>query len=134
MDDPITVYLIGGEDGEQATFTLHDQADECRLRCAVRGTIMESTASDYFQALCIVRERLFQDGLIPFCYGASLNVYPSGMARDMGQGLKAYKTTFGTPARSADLVGIFGEGADVIPASVEAQEKHFRDWIASLRA
>ncbi len=52
----------------------------------------------------------------------------------MGRGLKAYKFQMGTQATGADLVDIFAEGPDVIPASVELQEQHFKDWIASLRS
>ena len=69
---------------------LFDESDHarahCRLRCEYRDKVIESSATDFFQALCDVRSLLAKDGLIPLCYGASLNVYPSGMARDMGQG------------------------------------------------
>jgi len=68
---------------------------------------------------------LAKDRLIPFCYGASLHVYPSGMARDMGGGLKAYKLVVGRHAKIDDLVEIFAKGLDVIPASVAAQEQFF---------
>ena len=133
MSEQYRVFLIGGDDDEEALFTLLDDGDDCRLRCEYRDKTIESAATDFFQALCDVRMRLAQDSLIPFCYGASLNVYPSGMARDMGQGLKAYKLTMGNHARMADLVGIFAEGPDIIPASVEIQEQFFRDWLASPR-
>jgi hypothetical protein len=129
--------LFGGTEGETAMFMLFDEGDHartrCRLRCEYRDKAIESTASDFFQALCDVRSLLAKDGLIPLCYGASLNVFPSGMARDMGQGLKAYKMTMGQHARTADLVDIFSEGPDVVPASVAAQEQFWRDWLASRR-
>ena len=80
------------------------------------------------------RSLLARDRLIPFCYGASSNVYPSGMARDMGRGLKAYKLVEGRHARMDDLVEIFTEGPDVIPASVDAQEQFYRDWLAAPRS
>ena len=134
MDEQYRVFLIGGDDDEAATFTLFDEGDDCRLQCEYRDKTVESTAPDFFQALCNVRNRLADDGLIPFCYGASLNVYPSGMARSMGGGLKAYKLTLGKQAMTADLVEIFAEGPDVIPASVEVQEQFFRNWLAALRA
>ena len=66
---------------------------------------------------------------MPYCYGASLNVFPSAMARDMGQGLRAYKMTLGKHAKRTDLVGIFDEGTDIVPADVDAQEQFFRDWL-----
>src|SRR5260221_1127096 len=134
MEYQRTVFLIGGEDDEQATFELSDVERQCHLRCSYRGKSINSEAPDFFAALCGVREKLADEGLIPFCYGASLNVYPSGMARDMGRGLKAYKFQMGTQATGAGLVDIFASGPDVIPASVELQEQHFKDWIASLRS
>ena len=134
MDDRHTIFLIGGDDDEQAVFTLVDEGDDCRLVCEYRNKAAESVASDYFEALCDVRTRLSEDGLIPFCYGASLNVYPSGMAREMGRGLKAYKLTMGEQAKTSDLVEIFGEGPDVIPASVTAQEQFFREWLSKPRS
>jgi hypothetical protein len=134
VDDQYGIFLIGGDDDETALFTLFDDGRHCRLQCDYRDKIVESTSTDFFQALCDIRGLVARDGLIPFCYGASLNVFPSGMARDMGQGLKAYKLTEGRHARMADLVEIFAEGPDVIPASVEAQEKFYRDWLASPRS
>ncbi|MBV8299540.1 MAG: hypothetical protein JO083_08375 [Candidatus Eremiobacteraeota bacterium] len=133
MSEQHTIQLVGGNADESAIFTLFDEGDECRLRCDYRDKTVESTATDFFQALCDVRSLLAEDSLIPFCYGASLNVYPSGMARDMGQGLKAYKLAMGRHTRIDDLVEIFAEGPDVVPASVPAQEQFYRDWLASPR-
>jgi hypothetical protein len=133
MKEQHRVHLVGGNDDEAAVFTLFDEDDLCRLRCEYRDRAVESTATDFFQALCDIRSLLAKDGLIPFCYGASLNVYPSGMARDMGQGLRAYKMAVGRHARKEDLVYIFAEGADVVPASVSAQEQFWHDWLASPR-
>jgi hypothetical protein len=73
---------------------------------------------------------LEKERLLPFCYGASLNVYPSGMARDMGAGLQAYQLTLGKSAH--DLVDIFAEGPDVIPAFVLPQREFFQKWLSTL--
>ncbi|MBN8993386.1 MAG: hypothetical protein J0H42_34555 [Rhizobiales bacterium] len=138
MDEQYRISLIGGDDDETAIFTLFDESDHararCRLRCEYRDKVVESTATDFFQALCDVRNLLAKDGVIPFCYGASLNVFPSAMARDMGLGLKAYRQVMGRHVRSADLVEIFSEDSDVIPASVDAQEQFHRDWLATPRS
>jgi hypothetical protein len=134
MDEQHRVYLVGGNDDETAIFKLFDEGNHCRLRCEYRDKAVESTATDFFGALCDVRGLLAEDGLIPFCYGASLDVYPSGMARDMGRGLKAYKLAVGRHAKTDDLVEIFAEGLDVIPASVAAQQQFYRDWLASPRS
>jgi hypothetical protein len=134
MDERHRVYLIGGNDDETAIFTLFDEGEHCRLRCEYRDKAVESTATDFFQALCNVRSLLAKDSLIPFCYGASLDVYPSGMARDMGRGLRAYKLAVGRHAKIDNLVEIFAEGPDVIPASVAAQEEFYHGWLASPRS
>jgi len=52
----------------------------------------------------------------------------------MGRGLKAYRITEGKHARREDLVFIFGQGPDVIPAGVDMQRRFFDDWVAAPRA
>jgi len=135
MDEQHDIALIGAgaSDDERAVFTEYDTGPVCKLTCAYRGKTIEAEAADFFEALCLIRRQLEPEGLIPFCYGASLNVYPSGMARDMGAGLKAYRMRKGVHARMADLVEIFDTGPDVIPASVDAQEAFWREWLATPR-
>ncbi len=127
-----SIFVIGGEEDEQILIVQGRDGENCRLTCTVRGETHLADAPDYFSALQIIRRRALEPkGLIPFCYGASLNVWPSAMSRDMGGGLKAYKIEIGLPA--TELVGIFEEGSDIIPASVATQEEYSRDWIESLR-
>jgi hypothetical protein len=125
------LFLIGGVDDEKASFELIETGDRCGIDCKHKGEGFSAEGRDFFDAFQDVRRWLGKRGLIPFCYGASLNVWPSGMGRDMGQGLKAYKTQMGAPA--TELVRIFEGGPDVIPAHVEAQEQFHNDWINSLR-
>ena len=105
-----TLILIGGADDETATFSEEEVDDLCHLECEMRGRRLEANASDFFAALCQIRKELEKLNLIPLCYGASLNVYPSGMSRDMGGGLVAYRLRMGQPARREDLVRIFDQG------------------------
>lgn len=127
-----TLFVIGGEDDEQISLVLSDVSNSCRLVCTIRGETHSVEERDFFEALLAIRRRILEPkGLIPFCYGASIDVWPSGMARDMGRGLKAYRTKIGAQAK--ELVGIFDSGPDMFPARVAAQEKYHRDWIASLR-
>jgi len=127
-----SVFVIGGEDDETISLSDEDIGDGCRLVCVVRGETHHADERDFFEALRTIRRRVLEPkGLIPFCYGASLKVWPSGMSRDMGRGLKAYKIEVGAPA--SELVGIFEEGSDIIPVSVQLQEDYARDWLASLR-
>jgi hypothetical protein len=129
-----TIHLIGGEDDETATLTTEDRDEVCHITFRYRDRIIEASAEDYFDAFCQIRLQLEPERLIPFCYGASLNVFPSGMSRSMGSGLEAYRLTKGSQALTKDLVGIFDSGPDVIPASVANQKEHFNDWIQSLKA
>ncbi|KQZ65627.1 hypothetical protein ASD67_00495 [Sphingopyxis sp. Root1497] len=126
-----SIFLIGGEGDEQALFVEEEVGDNCRLICTVRGEGYRADEQDFFSALQAIRKRVLEPkGLVPFCYGASLKVWPSAMSRDMGGGLKAYKLEMGVQAKQ--LVGIFEEGPDVIPSSVAAQEEFAREWFDSL--
>ena len=127
-----SIFVIGGEDDE--TISLSDEFvhDLCRLVCVVRGETHHADEADFFEALRKIRKRVLEPiGLIPFCYGASLKVWPSAMSRDMGRGLKAYKIELGAP--TTEIAGIFEEGPDVVPATVQRQEEFARAWFASLR-
>jgi len=125
-----SVVLISGDDDAVAILTRRLQGRSCRVTCGYRGKEIHGEARDYFDALCQIRTMLEKEGLLLFCHGASLNVFPSGMARDMGQGLKAYRLEMGRPGR--DLVGIFESGPDVNPSSVERQRAFWTDWLASI--
>jgi hypothetical protein len=129
-----TVHLIGGGEDEIAAVTARPVGDLCRITFRYRDKMLEADAADYFEAFCKIRAQLESDHLIPFCYGASLNVFPSGMSRDMSAGMTAYRLTLGKRPGRGDLVRIFDEGADVIPASVALQKEHFNDWLKSTTA
>jgi hypothetical protein len=129
-----TVHLIGGGDDETAAITAAPVGGICHIIFRYRDKTLEADAADYFEALCKIRTQLKIESLIPFCYGASLNVFPSGMSRDMSAGMTAYRLTLGKKPVRGDLVRIFDEGADVIPASVELQKEHFEDWRKSIVA
>lgn len=83
------------------------------------------TATDVFECLTQLRLELAQYGYKPLCNGARLNVYPSGMCRDMGNGLSAYVFTPGKQVDSEDLVGIFDYAEPDSIASVEEQFNYY---------
>jgi hypothetical protein len=125
-----TVFVIGGEDDELCIVETTPVDGLCHLVLTFRGRRYEASATDYFEALCHVRQELEGTGILLCCYGASLDVYPSGMCRDMSAGMKAYRLTKGSKPTRESLVGIFDSGHDVIPASVAAQKQHFDEWLA----
>jgi hypothetical protein len=121
----------GSEDGS-GTLRMDRGEDGCHLTLETGGLVFEATEPEYFEAFCRICEELEQDGLRPHCYGASRNVYPSGMGRDMGAGLKAYRVSLGRAARIEDLVFIFDTGNDVVPVTVQVQRVYFEAWFRSL--
>jgi hypothetical protein len=73
------------------------------------------------------------DGILLHCFGASEDVYPSGMQVSAG-GKKAYRMRLGAPTRRQDVVDIFASDDSVRPSTVEKQERFRERWLASLRA
>ena len=102
---------------------------ECQLTLCYDDTKLHGTGTDFFDAFCSIRKQLATSGIFPVCYGASRNVYPSGMTRDMGDGLQAYRLYVGKSARLEDIVDIFDTGEDVEVATVEAQQAFADAWL-----
>jgi hypothetical protein len=117
----------------EAEFILDSSQRTCSLTIRFAGREIRASEPDYFEALCRIRDELESFHLRPNCYGASRNVFPSGMGRDMGSGLNAYKMKMGIQAKLEDLVFIFDSGPDVEPVSVAEQRAFFDVWSKSLR-
>ena len=133
--DQISVRLVSQTIGEvEGVFILgeHVYGDHVTLTLQYPSGEITTQAADYFEALCQIRRQLEPAGWRPVCYGSSRNVWPSGMCRGMGLGLKAYKTQLGQRALFADLVRIFDSGDDVEPSSVEEQQQFHQAWLQSL--
>jgi hypothetical protein len=75
------------------------------------GSVVESGGADLFSALETVRRRLEAEGMLVCCQGARPDVFPSGMARQMGGGRRAYRLRRDGPMGFEDLVDVF-EPAD----------------------
>lgn len=83
--------VLRGASGEltDAVVTLVvEEADLVRLELSFGETHLSAVAPDFFDAFAQVRSRLWEREILPLCYGASRNVFPSAMARDMGGGMK----------------------------------------------
>lgn len=126
----ITVRMADGSSAE-AIVEYMENEPTCRLHLAGDGMDETATGPDFFESFSAIRKRLAARGIYPLCYGAAQNVWPSGMARDMGQGLAAYKLRIGSPAE--ELVHIFASGPDIDPVTPEEQRAFYRAWFKSLR-
>jgi len=93
-----------------------------------------TSGPEFWSALRDLRLYLEADNMLLICYGASRNVHPSGMSRDMGAGDKAYKVTLGQLSRMIDLVYIFDTGPDVSPVTVQEQDAFYEQWMHSIQA
>lgn len=74
----------------------------------------EEVADDAFEALCRVRDHLEPRGWRIGVVGAQADVWPSGMARDQGGGLRAYRM-------GEDLVDVFAPADPDTVTTVAAQ-------------
>ncbi|HYS82505.1 MAG TPA: hypothetical protein VEM76_17480 [Anaeromyxobacteraceae bacterium] len=133
----LSVEAIKRSDGSRAPCLLRlpdrqPHSERCEIEAIMGQTSWTRADTDYFAALALVRRDLEAHGWLLSCYGASRNIYPSGMARDMGLGLKANKLHLGQRGRREDLVDIFTTGPDVEPASVDEQEAFHKEWLASI--
>jgi len=118
----------------QSSIEVGDDESVCRLELSFNDGDVLGTGPDFFEALLSLRRQLEPKGLLLSVYGASRNVWPSGMSRSMGLGVKAYRMTKGKQALTPDLVNIFATGSDVEPVTIAEQEQFKSDWFASLGA
>lgn len=114
LQSPQTIQVA--RDGIAREATVSWRLDESyswvvEIRSVGFGTA-EARADDAFEALCLIREELEPFGWRIGVAGAQMDVWPSGMARDQGGGLRAYRLT---SHGAADLVDTF---EPVDPASV----------------
>jgi len=129
----VEVQLLKGPNVTAALLRYGQEAMDCVIHLTYGDRVVTGSARDFFDALCEVRKELERDDVFLNCYGASLNVFPSGMGRDMGRGLKPYRMTIGQPAQRSDQVGLFETGPDVLPTTVQAQHEHFQAWLSALQ-
>jgi hypothetical protein len=84
------------------------------------------TATDVFECLTQLRLELAKHGCKPLCAGARVDVYLSGMHRDMGNGLSAQIMSLGSEVDWEDRqVGIFDYAEPALVASVEEQWNYY---------
>ncbi|EHP41025.1 hypothetical protein OR16_22423 [Cupriavidus basilensis OR16] len=124
--------LVGGDEDEQIHFRASGTYPKCRLQGRYRDQTIDVTATDFFQALCQIREVLAGDGLYPQCHGSSLNVYSVGRPHKVDDGLRAYRLSMGRDVTPFDMVAVFDAcEASVLPATVREQHDYYWQWLQS---
>jgi hypothetical protein len=128
-----TVPIHAGAETRSALLSYCEWADgQCEVAVAIESKQFVGVADDFFEALLRVRAQLEPNGWLLGVRGASLDVWPSSMARQMGGGLRAYRMVMGKQALSRDLVNIFEVSPDVRPATVLDQIAYRDAWFNSL--
>ena len=90
-------------------------------------------ASDFFNCLCELRLVLEKHGYLILCNGARVDCYPSGMAREMGRGLKVYQLKLGQIANRNDLFKTFDIAQFSQVGTVEEQRLYLQCWQKNIR-
>jgi hypothetical protein len=118
---------LDGHDGPVPTYRI-----ELVTRLGNYTCPYTATGPDMFEALVRLRRQLEPDGLMVAVQGSRRDTYPSGMARDMGGGMKVYVMRPGLPGR-LDLVETLDDAPPDQMATVDEQQAFFEAWWAERR-
>lgn len=88
---------------------------------------------DLFDCLMKLREYLDEKNYLLLCNGARIDVYPSGMSRDMSDGRLAYIAKIGMSPSRDDLVDIFEPTSQEHVGTVEQQKEYRARWVNSIK-
>jgi len=99
---------------------------ECHIQLSYGEVQLQGLGMNFFEAFCRVREQLQNSGLLPICYGACRNVWPSGMLADMCLGI--FANVLEDRSKPAGEVDIFDSGSEMDLVSVEEQKAFARSF------
>lgn len=116
---------LDGHDGPMPSYRI-----ELRARLGNYTCPYTATGPDVFEALVRLRRQLEPDGLMIAVQGARRDTYPSGMARDMGAGMKVYVLHQGMRGRREDLVETLADAPLDDLGTVDEQRAFHDTWIA----
>lgn len=113
------------EDGSVGSITIEITTDDvCRIGCDSKSF----EGSDLFDALISLRLSLEFDKRRIACNGSRPDVFPSGMAREMSRGRKAYILKIGVRPSREDVVDIFESSDPAELGSVGDQQAFLNRW------
>ena len=107
-----------------------DHWGQCYVSIKVGDRRSKGKQSDFFDALEEARLPFEKDGYRLLCYGASLNVFPSGMGRSCTSGKEAYQFNLKNIKKTKGSKFIFDTGKDIVPATVKEQRTFFQKWMS----
>jgi hypothetical protein len=119
---------LDGHDGPMPTYRI-----ELVTRAGNYACPYTATGPDMFETLVRLRRQLEPDGLMVAVQGSRRDTYPSGMARDMGGGMRVYVMRPGLPARPEDLVKTLDDAPPDQMATVDEQRAFVQTWWAERR-
>jgi hypothetical protein len=118
---------VGGSGGSQVAEVTVATRPPWTVRLVLAdGLVAEAVAADLFSALEEVRRQVEATGLTVCCQGARPDVFPSGMARQMAGGRRAYRLRAGKRPDRADLVDIFAPASCDDVVTVDEQRAAVR--------
>ncbi len=109
---------LAGYDGPVPTYRIELAVREGNYICPYTAT-----GPDMFEALVRLRRQLEPDGLMIAVQGSRGDTYPSGMARDMGGGMRVYVMRSGRSAGPDDLVETLDDASPDQLATVDQQRE-----------
>lgn len=96
--------------------------------CRIEVGSKSFEGSDLFAALISLRSSLELNQRRICCNGSRADVFPSGMAREMSRGRKAYSLKLGARPSSEDVVDIFQTADSTQIGTVDDQKAFFDVW------
>ncbi|MDE6593870.1 MAG: hypothetical protein K2K57_12525 [Oscillospiraceae bacterium] len=113
---------------------LFDESDEDPEKVTIKIISGNSySASNYFDALCLLRMDLEKDHMQLLCNGAVKEVYPSNMQLTMGCCRTGYIQYMGMRAQKKDIVDLFAFDRTLTPCDVAEQIEYHNRWLISLK-
>lgn len=108
MRSPQQIRIGRGVERHQGTCAWSELDGRWRVDVSGPFGSVSAVGFDAFEALTQVRDQIEPAGWRLGIAGARRNVWPSGMARDMGSGLVAYALDEARAPTKDDLVDVFG--------------------------
>jgi hypothetical protein len=96
--------------------------------CRIEVDSKSFEGSDLFAALISLRSNLESNQRRICCNGSRTDVFPSGMAREMSRGRKAYALKLGVRPSSEDVIDIFQAADTTRIGTVDDQKAFFDLW------